>query len=231
VIDSLVTIQGGRYPESLVYEAAALLKNHAVVVHPTETVHGYGCRYDSADAVERIRCIKESKQNKPMILLVPGKKWVDILCRNIPELAWRLIELFWPGPLTVVFQARAGTRKVCPWLGETVALRQNAHPFTSRVLTEFDLPIVSTSLNRSGQPSPGNLRRYMEDLARKHNAEPRLRPELIVLDEKLTQGNAQPSTVVSIVNKKSVRLIREGALSAAQIAEKAGIKTIGVFED
>lgn len=226
MIERLVTISGGDYPEELLDTAASVLKEGAVVVHPTETIHGFGCRYDSIEAVERIRRIKGREGKKPMILLVPGKDWIERLCREVPETAWRLTELFWPGALTIVFHARQQVRQNCPWIYQTVALRQSAHPFTSRLVQKIDLPVVSTSLSRSGQALPQNSHRFLDKLVEQFKTDNSLRLELAIIDKKLENGSSQPSTIVSVVNKDSITLIREGALAAGEIAEISGLNVL-----
>jgi L-threonylcarbamoyladenylate synthase len=223
VIERLVTISGGSYPEDLLDTAVSLLRGGAVVVHPTETIHGFGCRYDSREAVERIRRIKGREGEKPMILLVPGKDWIERLCRQVPEAAWRLADLFWPGALTIVFRARQQIRRSCPWIYQTVALRQSAHPFTARLVQKIDLPVVSTSLSRSGQALPADSRRFLDKLVEQFKTENSLRLELAIIDEKLENSQSQPSTIVSVVDKDSITLIREGTLRAEEIAEKSGL--------
>ncbi|MEA1996706.1 MAG: L-threonylcarbamoyladenylate synthase [Gemmatimonadota bacterium] len=223
MIDRLVTIHSDRFREDAVHVAVSCLKSSAVVVHPTETVHGYGSRYDSLEAFKRICMLKGRPQDKPMILLVPGPEWVNRLCRDVPGAAWKLIESFWPGPLTIVLQA---VEKLCPWQAHTVALRQSAHPFTLRVLRELGLPIVSTSLNRSGDRVPSNPCEYLENLAGNKNLEPGCRIELAVIDKALTGCETLPSTVVSLAGEKGIHLIRQGVLPISELKKKTGIRQI-----
>jgi len=226
VNDSFFIISGDKYPEELVGRTVEHFRSQAVVVHPTETIHGYGSRYDSARAIERIRIMKGREKDKPMVLLIPGQAWVDLLVRDVPDPARKLTEAFWPGPLTIVFRTGAKALEKCPWLNQTVALRRTAHPFTSRVLRELDLPIVSTSINRSGRPVPPDPLKYLEKLARRKKSTPELIPELAVIDQKLQDSGSYPSTIVRVVDEETVQVIRHGALSAEIIAERAGIKVV-----
>lgn len=227
MIERLVTIQGSSYPGDLLDTAVSLLETGAVVVHPTETIHGFGCRYDSIEAVERIRRIKGREGKKPMILLVPGKDWIERLCQQVPEAAWKLAELFWPGALTIVFRVRQELRRKCPWIYQTIALRQTAHPFTARLIQKIDLPVISTSLSRSGKALPRDSRRFLDKLVELFKADDSLRLELAIIDEKLENGLSQPSTIISVAEKDSITLIREGALKAEEITEKSGLIVLG----
>jgi L-threonylcarbamoyladenylate synthase len=170
--------------------------------------------------------MKGREKDKPMVLLIPGQAWVDLLVRDVPDPARKLTEAFWPGPLTIVFRTGAKALEKCPWLNQTVALRRTAHPFTSRVLRELDLPIVSTSINRSGRPVPPDPLKYLEKLARRKKSTPELIPELAVIDQKLQDSGSYPSTIVRVVDEETVQVIRHGALSAEIIAERAGIKVV-----
>ena len=224
MIERLIILKGARIKKAWVEETVSLLQSSAVVVQPTETVHGLGCRYDSSTAIERIRSLKGRTPGKPMIFLIPGTGWLDNLCEEVPRTACKLIEHFWPGPLTLVLKAAESARKIVPGLGKTVAVRQCGHPFTAKVLAELDLPIISTSLNRSGQPLLNDPQRSLELLADVWKNESRLRPDLAVIDSiKTSEKEALPSTVLAVDSKGMLRIIRRGACPLSEIYSKTGI--------
>ncbi len=218
VTERLVRIDWDSFPEELPERGAELLREGGVVVHPTETVHGYGARFDLAEAVERIRALKGRETGKPMLLLVPGPEWVDRLARGVSPLARRLMESFWPGPLTLVFEAGDEAHLLCPWAGESIALRQGAHPFTSRMLERLGLPLVSTSLNRAGEPPAEDPAAYLAALSRALGEDSPLLPELAVLDQRSGGPGRLPSTVVRVSGAREIQILREGALGTGQIA-------------
>jgi len=229
VIERVIILRSGRFKSSWVEETVRSLERSAVVVHPTETIHGLGCRYDSSSGLERISRLKRRRPDKPMIFLVPGTAWLENLCGEIPRLAARLAGLFWPGPLTLVLKTSDEARKKVPWLGETVAVRRCAHPFTARVLSELNLPIASTSLNFSGRPVEPDPERSLELLAPGWQEEPRLRPDLAVIDKRqVAKEKTLPSTILAVKPKGEMRLIRRGACPLSEIFTRTGIEPTAV---
>ncbi|MFC1614050.1 L-threonylcarbamoyladenylate synthase [Gemmatimonadota bacterium] len=223
MIERKIILKGAKYKSAWIEEAASLLERSAVVVHPTETVHGLGCRYDSSSGIERISRLKERPADKPMIFLVPESSWLDKLCEKVPETAYKLIEFFWPGPLTLILSTAQTARSNLAGLGETIAVRQCAHPFTAQVLEELKLPIVSTSLNRSGQPVQQDPQRSLDLLAATWKKEPSLCPELAVIDIMKSKTQVLPSTILSVESNGTLSLIRQGACPLQEISNKAGI--------
>ena len=227
MIERVIILEGAGFKSAWVEETVSLLERSAVVVHPTETIHGLGCRYDSNSCIERISRLKGRKSGKPMIFLVPGPSWLYKLCGEIPQQAYKLVGLFWPGPLTLVLKTAESARKKVPWLGETVAVRQCSHPFTAQVLAELDLPIASTSLNLSGQPIVGDPESSLEILAAGWKDEPQLRPALAVIDRKKSNTeNILPSTILAVESNGIVRVLRRGACPLGEIIDKAGIEPV-----
>jgi len=225
VADRLVRIRGSEFDRGLVAVTAELLQDGAVIVHPTETIHGYGCRYDRADSIERIRRLKGRPDTRPLILLVPDQSWIDTLCRDVTLRARALAEKFWPGALTLVFRAGLPIRNHPAWNCDTIALRQSSHPFTALVVREADLPVVSTSLGISGGEVPGDPAAFVEELLAAGAVDPGDLPALAVIDDLLNNA-FRPSTVLSVAEPERVVLLREGAIPAAEIERASGIELI-----
>jgi L-threonylcarbamoyladenylate synthase len=120
VVKRFLFLDGGQFPVEWISLAAGALDGGSVVVHPTETVHGFGCRWDCREAAERIVRMKGRDPGKSMLFLVPDLNWVERLTTGLSPESIQMVEKFWPGPLTLVFQASESVRKECPWLGETV---------------------------------------------------------------------------------------------------------------
>ena len=220
------TISGGDYPGELLKEAAGTVQRGGVLIHPTETIHGYGCRYDSSEAIGLIRRLKGRDEKKPMILLLPGRAWVEKICRDVPQTAYRLMDSFWPGALTIVLKSAESFRRECPWQSETVAVRQEAHPFTASLLELTDLPLVSTSLGRSGEPVPRDTLRFLRRLEEQFFKGEGPLLELAVVDLELEQKSCPPSTIIKAEEDGVLYLLREGALKAVEITQKTGIKVL-----
>lgn len=187
------------------------------MVHPTETVHGFGCRADNPSALERIHRLKGRDPVKGFILLVPDRQSIGRFCPEPPSRALELAQNFWPGPLTIVFNTSPEARREYPWLGETVALRQTPHRFTSRVVKGLGLPMVSTSLNRSGHPAPDDPLRFLNGLDGV--------VELAVIDPALVSGSSgKASSVVAADADGRLEMLREGVLTAARIQALTGLE-------
>ncbi|MBM7648350.1 L-threonylcarbamoyladenylate synthase [Bacillus ectoiniformans] len=157
-VDSLAT-----YPQ--IKEAAALLRENQVVAFPTETVYGLGANATSEEASSKIFAAKGRPADNPLIVHIADREQLDDLTASIPEQAERLMEAFWPGPLTIIFMKKdqALARQVTAGL-ETVAVRMPDHPVALAVISEAGLPIAAPSANRSGKPSPTSAKHVQADL-------------------------------------------------------------------
>jgi len=129
---------------SEIRRAVATLARGGVVLHPTETVYGFGCDAASPTACDRIRRLKGWQGDRPLIWLVEDAASVAEHA-IVTEEAAALIEHFWPGPLTIVMATREG---------ETIGFRHSPHPVIQRLVEGFGRPITSTSANRTGETPP-----------------------------------------------------------------------------
>ena len=133
--------------------AAKLLRDGELVALPTETVYGLGANGLDSDAVARIFKAKGRPQDNPLILHISDPVKMDHCCHHIPDSAWYLARLFWPGPLTMILPARqivpAATTAGLP----TVAIRCPASSITREIIRQAGIPIAAPSANLSGKPS------------------------------------------------------------------------------
>ncbi|MDN4606008.1 L-threonylcarbamoyladenylate synthase [Sporosarcina highlanderae] len=151
---------------SLSYQRAVdILKNGGVVAFPTETVYGLGAIATDADAVQRIFDAKGRPSDNPLIVHIGNKEDVDKYVVDVPENAKKLMDAYWPGPLTLVFNKRPGViaENVTPGF-ETVGIRMPDHPVALELLRKLDMPLAAPSANRSGKPSPTEAVHVMTDL-------------------------------------------------------------------
>lgn len=129
-----------------------ILEGGGVIAYPTEAVYGLGCRADDRAAVERICALKQRPLEQGVIVLIHDLEqlgdWIEPL--DEPQLA--RLRTTWPGPVTWLIPATSR----CPaWLKgrhPTLAVRQSAHPLCQQLCAALDVPLVSTSANRSGEP-------------------------------------------------------------------------------
>ena len=136
-------------------EAARALARGDIVAFPTETVYGLGANALDGSAVAKIFAAKERPRFNPLIVHVPGLAEAETY-GVVNAAARKLAGAFWPGPLSLVLEKRAGSRiadLVTAGL-DTIALRSPAHPIARALLAEAKLPIAAPSANRSGRVSP-----------------------------------------------------------------------------
>ncbi len=134
--------------------AAALLRAGAVVAFPTETVYGLGAHAFDANAVARIFEIKSRPTFDPLIVHVESQTMLETVVASVPKSARRLMERFWPGPLTLVMKKTARVPEIVTSGLETVAVRMPAHPVARALLKRAGIPLAAPSANPFGYLSP-----------------------------------------------------------------------------
>lgn len=147
-----------------IIEAAALLRRNEVVAFPTETVYGLGANALSDEAIGKIFTAKGRPADNPLIVHISSEKQLDSLVSEVPEIAKKLIDAFWPGPLTVLFSKKQGLASKVTAQLSTVGVRMPDHPVARALIEEAGVPIAAPSANRSGKPSPTTAAHVKNDL-------------------------------------------------------------------
>ncbi|MBO4872908.1 MAG: threonylcarbamoyl-AMP synthase [Lachnospiraceae bacterium] len=158
------TITGSGEDDRIYREAADVIRSGGLVAFPTETVYGLGGDGLDPDAARKIYEAKGRPSDNPLILHVAAFSQIPPLVREIPEKARRLMEAFWPGPLTIILPKSDLVPSETTGGLSTVALRMPDHPVAQAFLKAADCPIAAPSANLSGRPSPTNARDVWEDL-------------------------------------------------------------------
>ncbi|MFD1735164.1 L-threonylcarbamoyladenylate synthase [Bacillus salitolerans] len=199
-----------------VQQAAILLQQNEVVAFPTETVYGLGGNATSNIAVERIYEAKGRPSDNPLIVHIADKSQLHLLVEDIPAYAEKLMDAFWPGPLTLVLPVIQGTvsTKVTAGLS-TIAVRIPEHPVALAIIKETSLPIAAPSANLSGKPSPTKADHVWKDLNGKIAG---------IVDGGET-GVGLESTVVDCSEGIPV-ILRPGGITKEQLEEVVGIVKI-----
>jgi L-threonylcarbamoyladenylate synthase len=192
-------------------EAAAVLRGGGLVAFPTETVYGLGANALDADAAARIFHAKGRPGTNPVIVHVHEVGAVTPLVRQVPGLALRLAERFWPGPLSLVLPRSERVPDVVTASGPTVAVRVPAHPVALALLREVGLPLAAPSANRSTCLSPTRAEHVLRGLDGRID---------LVLDAGPTSGGLE-STVLDITTTPP-RLLRPGLVSPADLEALVG---------
>lgn len=145
-------------------EAASLLQSNEVVAFPTETVYGLGANAKSDEAVKKIFEAKGRPSDNPLIIHIANIEMIEELAAYVPDKARKLMEAFWPGPLTLVFPKKAGLSEAATSGLDTVAVRMPDHAMALALIEEAGLPIAAPSANLSGKPSPTTAQHVEKDL-------------------------------------------------------------------
>lgn len=183
-----------------VQQAIEILKNGGIVIYPTDTALGIGCRIDDEKAVEKLFRIRKRPLNKPAPVLFDTIELVKQYVTDIPERAEILMEKYWPGALTIILPAN--TEKVGELVrGETgIGCRIPNHEIPLTLIRELGVPIIGTSANFPGEPTP-----Y-------HFSE--LDPDLISLIDIAINGetSVQKESTVIDCTQNDLKIIRQGAV-------------------
>ena len=150
------------YPQ--IVDAAKILQLGQVVAFPTETVYGLGANAFSDEAVQLIFQAKGRPSDNPLIVHIANNKQLEELVEEIPEGAKKLMEAFWPGPLTIILKSKKQVSKFVTAGLSTVGVRMPDHPVALALIEASGLPIAAPSANTSGKPSPTSAKHVFEDL-------------------------------------------------------------------
>ena len=136
--------------------AVEVLRRGGIILYPTDTVWGIGCDATSSEAVRRVFALKGRPDAKALITLVGSQGQLERTVDEVPEVAWQLIE-YSSKPITIVYDAPARDAGIAPELlppEGTIGVRLTAEPFSAALCRAFGKPLVSTSANPSGAPTP-----------------------------------------------------------------------------
>ena len=133
-------------------QALETLKNGGLILYPTDTIWGIGCDATNPEAVEKVFALKGRDKNKSMLILLHNDNQLASYVRDIPEVAYELIEVT-ERPLTIVYSDAKNLAPNALAEDGSIGIRIVNHPFCQQLLKRFRKPIISTSANISGQPS------------------------------------------------------------------------------
>ena len=153
--------------KELLSKAGRLLKEGALVAFPTETVYGLGGDGLKEDAAARIYAAKGRPSDNPLIIHIADLEALEVLAVDVPQLAYKLADRFWPGPLTMILKKSAVVPYATTGGLDTVAIRMPSHPAAQKLLRACGLPIAAPSANTSGKPSPTTAQHVYHDLVGK----------------------------------------------------------------
>ena len=185
--------------EALDAAAEAVLRG-GVIAFPTDTLYGLGCSLFDVRAVEMVARLKRRDLSLAVISLIPTPSQVYGLASDVPPVAERLIQHFWPGPLSMIFMASAVVPAPVRGAGGTVALRCPKDHLCERLLGRIGGPVVASSANLTGQRPAQTAEEVIQIFGNQVD---------LVLDG--GPRNGKPSTLVDVSGARP-RLLRRGAV-------------------
>ena len=181
-------------------EAINIMNQGGVILYPTDTIWGIGCDATNEEAVKKVYSIKQRIDSKALITLVDNEVKVEFYVRDVPEVAWDLIE-FSEKPLTIIYD---NARNLAPNLlaeDGSVGIRVTKEPFSRELCMRMKRAIVSTSANISGQPSPKNFNDIPEEIKQA--------VDYICISRREEKKNPPASSIIKLGAGAEVTIIRE----------------------
>lgn len=182
--------------------AVDVLRKGGIILYPTDTVWGIGCDATNSDAVCRVFEIKQRSDAKALITLVGSLAQLERTVTGIPEVAYQLIE-FTDRPLTIVYDGVQPSACIAPELlaaDGTIGVRVTSEPFSAALCRAFGKPLVSTSANISGHPTPA----YFDEIA----GEILAAADYVCTTRRDDRTPARPSTVMRLSEDGTFTVIR-----------------------
>lgn len=199
--------------QTQIEKGISILKQGGLVAFPTDTVYGLGASMNIHQAVERIYEVKERPRNMALPLLLACASQISEVAELVPPIAWLLVRHFLPGALTIVLYKSSVVPDIVTAGGKTVAVRIPDHYIPVALIEGLGVPIVGTSANPSGKPSPLTAGEVCSQLGDKID---------LVIDGGRCPGGRE-STIVDVTGEKPA-ILREGAISREELEKVCHIK-------
>lgn len=150
--------------EDTIEEAAKIIREGGLVAFPTETVYGLGANALDPGAVKKIFQAKGRPQDNPLIVHIWDIKQIETLAHDVPDIAYKFMERFWPGPMTVILPKSSIIPDITSASLPSVGIRMPSNVIARELIKKSGVPIAAPSANISGRPSPTDVERCIEDL-------------------------------------------------------------------
>ncbi len=187
--------------------AVEALHSGECIIFPTETFFALGCKISHTQAVQQIFIAKQRPIHMPLPVIISNKKQL-LMIAHVPDVAIPLLEYFWPGPLTIIFNATKHVPKTINAHTNTIAVRISSHPLASQLTQLAGEPLVATSANiHKTQP-----------VTKISKLDPKILIHIKGIISKPPQPHGGlPSTIITIQNDGGLTILRNGAITKQQI--------------
>jgi len=180
-------------------KALEVLRQGGVILYPTDTVWGIGCDATNAEAVKRIFTIKQREDTRSMLVLIENPNMLNSYVKEVPEVAWQLIEVT-DKPLTIIYPGAKNLAANLIGADGSVGIRITSESFTEQLIQRFRRPLVSTSANLSGKPTPQNFGEIGEEI--------KLAVDYIVQYRQEERIRNSPSSILKLGTGGEIQIIR-----------------------
>ena len=186
--------------------ARQILLSGGIVAFPTESFYGLAVNASDEEAISRLFKIKKRRDNSPVLVLIPSLEYLEGYVADVPEIALRLVERFWPGGLTLLFKATPDIPRLLTAGTGKIGVRISSHPIAAALAKAVGSPITGTSANISGQAGCVTAEEVCSSLGRAVD---------LILDGGRT-GGGKGSTILDVtVNPPEI--LREGMVGREEL--------------
>ncbi|MGL2966952.1 L-threonylcarbamoyladenylate synthase [Flavobacterium sp. XGLA_31] len=182
-----------------VHKAFEIIQNGGIILYPTDTVWGIGCDATNAEAVKKIYALKQREETKSMIVLMNGDKMMYNVFKDIPETAWQILDLS-EKPTTLILDNPRNVAANIIAEDKTLGVRIVKEPFCFKLMERMKKPLVSTSANISGQPTPKSFKEISPEIIKGVDYVVNLQRDKIC---------DKPSTIIKLSLDNQVKIIRK----------------------
>jgi len=180
-------------------QAIVTLKKGGLILYPTDTIWGIGCDATNAEAIDRVYAIKKRPDAKALICMVSDFKMLNQYVSDIPEVAYDILK-YAVKPTTIIYDKPIRVAQNLLPEDESLAVRVSRHDYSKQLIRKFKRPIVSTSANISGQPSPKSFQEIDPAI---------LAGVDYVVNLERKKKNGAPSSIIKLKNDGTVHIIRD----------------------
>jgi len=182
-----------------VHNAYEAIKDGGIILYPTDTVWGIGCDATNESAVAKIYALKQREESKSMIVLVNGDRMLYQVFNEIPEVAWQILDLS-EKPTTLILDKPRNVAKNIVASDNTLGMRLVKEPFCFKLMERMKKPLVSTSANISGQPTPMSFKEISREIVEGVD---------YVVNLGREKSSGKSSTIIKLGSDLQVKVIRK----------------------
>ena len=176
-----------------------VLKAGGIILYPTDTVWGIGCDATNKEAVQKIYDLKKRTDSKSLIVIVANDRMLNYHVKDVPELAWDIIDIA-SKPTTIIYQDGKNLAENVMPEDNTIAIRMIKQGFSHQMAFNLRKPIVSTSANISGSPTPVSFNEISDDI--KNGVD-------FIVNQSFDTGNKKPSSLMKLGVNGDIEILRK----------------------